>query len=86
MIYRLSTVVILMALYSPTLDADEKTTDELAFVEFIQFLGEWETRDGEWIDPNEFETEGFIKAYTELNTEDSEENDSTGSMAKPEQD
>lgn len=85
MISRLSAVLIFMVFYQPLLNADEEVIEDLPFIEFIQFLGEWETEDGEWIDPNEFESEGFVKAYTELDTRNTDRNESSDNTAKSEQ-
>ena len=36
--------------------AREKSEDtEMPSLEFLEFLGDWETEDGEWIDPEELE-------------------------------
>ena len=40
-------------------DSEDKAGEELDSIslEFLQFLGEWETADGEWLDPTEFDDE-----------------------------
>lgn len=63
MIFRLS--LMLMALYSSMLVAQEVAKDEMPVLDFIEFLGEWETEEGEWIDPNEFETEDYAELESE---------------------
>ena len=35
--------------------ASEPTAQELPSVELLEFLGDWETANGEWIDPTELE-------------------------------
>ena len=35
--------------------ASEPTARELPSIELLEFLGDWETADGEWIDPAELE-------------------------------
>ncbi len=38
--------------------AEEQTDNEvIPSVDFLEFLGEWETEEGEWIDPAELENE-----------------------------
>lgn len=32
-----------------------ETEPEIPTIEFLEFLGEWETEDGRWIDPEELE-------------------------------
>lgn|GEM_PF-2015101 len=39
--------------------ASEPTARELPSVELLEFLGDWETADGEWIDPTELEQMGL---------------------------
>lgn len=71
MICRLRLMLILMVLYSSILEAQEETKDESPALDFIEFLGEWETEEGEWIDPNEFDTE----EYAGLESEETEDRD-----------
>ena len=58
-----STVLLLGLLNSPVLAQDPghvrenapKENTEMPSLEFLEFLGDWETDDGEWIDPEELE-------------------------------
>ena len=56
-----STVLLLGLLSSPALAQEpgsvrESTENtEMPSLEFLEFLGDWETDDGEWIDPEELE-------------------------------
>ncbi len=56
-----STVLLLGLLSSPAFaqepgQARESTEDtEMPSLELLEFLGDWETDDGEWIDPEELE-------------------------------
>lgn len=43
-----------------SISAEEQSNDEtMPSIEFLEFLGEWETEQGEWIDPVELESEEF---------------------------
>lgn len=48
------TVCLLVMLGSPAF-AQQPDEAELPSLEFLEFLGDWETEDGEWIDPEELE-------------------------------
>jgi hypothetical protein len=56
-----STVLLLGLLSSPALaqepDQNREATEEMEMpsLELLEFLGDWETEDGEWIDPEELE-------------------------------
>ena len=39
--------------------AEEEGDEGVPSVELLLFLGEWETDNGEWIDPGEFEDDSF---------------------------
>lgn len=39
----------------PATASAEQSTEVAASMEFLEFLGEFETQDGEWIDPDELE-------------------------------
>lgn len=55
------TILLLGLLNSPVFaqepeQARKKSEDaEMPSLEFLEFLGDWETEDGEWIDPEEME-------------------------------
>ena len=48
-------VFLLMAIVTPVIDAEEQEQEVELSVELLEFLGEWETGTGEWIDPVELE-------------------------------
>ena len=61
---RVSLMVILMAqVATPVYAVDESVATEPG-ADFIEFLGEWESTDGEWIDPNELAPEAAAPADT----------------------
>jgi hypothetical protein len=72
MISRASLMLMMMVQISNLATAAEeaKAETEAPAVDFIEFLGEWETNQGEWIDPNELETEVFTEAYRDVKTEE----------------
>lgn len=41
--------------YAEDVQQDEWPPGEVPGVELLEFLGEWETEEGEWIDPEEME-------------------------------
>jgi len=53
--------------------ADEQIDSEtIPSIDFLEFIGEWETEQGEWIDPLELENEEMgklIEATIEVDTE-----------------
>ncbi len=61
-------------------DADNSETFELPDLELIEFLGQWETDDGEWIDPNSLagnEFAGLLNASTNDSDGGNEDTDDT---------
>ena len=59
---RLWSAVLLLGLLStpalaqePGQVREESENTEMPSLEFLEFLGDWETDDGEWIDPEELE-------------------------------
>ncbi len=58
-----SKVVILISLFQPPVFAEEVD------LELLEFLGEWETDDGEWVDPDQFEEEENEDKEDEKTTE-----------------
>jgi len=56
-----SAVLLLGLLSTPALAQapgevrEESENTEMPSLEFLEFLGDWETEDGEWIDPEELE-------------------------------
>jgi hypothetical protein len=51
-----------MTFHPALLIAQEFTYSDNPSIEFLEFLGEFETRTGEWIDPNEFTNETYASA------------------------
>jgi len=59
-------MLILMAQITTLVYAADESVAEDPATDFIEFLGEWETADGEWIDPNELETVDDTQADVDL--------------------
>lgn len=60
--YRGSAYFMLLLCFITSLFAGEQTaTETMPSMAFLEFLGEWETEEGEWIDPLELEDEDFGK-------------------------
>jgi len=58
MVYKVSAYYMLLLISMPSLFADEQTnTEVIPTIDFLEFLGDWETEEGEWLDPMEFENE-----------------------------
>jgi hypothetical protein len=58
MVCRVSSCFILLFCLSASLFAEEQiNNEEVPSMAFLEFLGEWETEEGEWIDPIELENE-----------------------------
>lgn len=87
MTFRLRTILlVLTALSVNTGFADEEQSEEDLFLEFIEFLGEWETNDGEWVDPVEMENDSYAEALTTEDQDNGEIQNSSSVMARPLQD
>ncbi len=64
-LYMMGTILILTVLSAPgqaqqtesaqTSKRQEEKGQEIPTLEFLEFLGEWETQDGRWIDPEELD-------------------------------
>jgi hypothetical protein len=71
-----STVLLLGLLSSPALaqepDQNREATEEMEMpsLELLEFLGDWETEDGEWIDPEELEQIAITDQEQEQEYED----------------
>jgi len=50
-----------MIQFSSILQADSQQNEVSPSLHLLEFLGEWETSDGEWLDPAEFEDNDFAK-------------------------
>ncbi len=46
---------------TPLFAEEQSAEEDIQTMEFLEFLGEWETEEGEWIDPIELENEVFGK-------------------------
>lgn len=59
-----SSVLLLFVMLSPVIYAadreQEQGQDTSATPELLEFLGDWETGTGEWIDPMEFEDDYYV--------------------------
>ena len=65
---------------SNTHAAENEQIEDVPDLEFLEFLGQFETDAGEWIDPDSLLTEGFtelLDASIEANSDDNSSNDSS---------
>jgi hypothetical protein len=70
MVYRVSTCCLLILFYMLPVLADEQVSDEeLPSLEFLEFIGEWETDEGDWIDPLEMERDETVTLFELLDNE-----------------
>lgn len=73
MFYRASTCLcILIYSTSPSFSEEKNNSDSLPSMEFLEFLGEWETDEGEWVDPEYLDNEAIgklIEVMKETNNE-----------------
>ena len=70
---RASLVLLLMILFSQILQSETTEPadeDESPSLELLEFLGEWETSDGTWVDPSDLEDDDFAKLMSLTNEED----------------
>lgn len=49
--------------------ANERDDAELPSIEMLEFLGDWETADGQWVPPTELESEIDSRIRDELSEE-----------------
>jgi len=59
--YRHSLILLLMIQFSSILQADSQQEGAVPSLDLLEFLGEWESSDGEWLDPAELEDNDFAK-------------------------
>lgn len=60
MSYRVSACLMMLLCSTSILRAEQQdNTDAMPSMAFLEFLGEWETEEGEWIDPFELEDDEF---------------------------
>ncbi|MFT7470814.1 MAG: hypothetical protein ACI8XU_000707 [Kiritimatiellia bacterium] len=65
---------------SNTHAAENEQIEDVPDLEFLEFLGQFETDAGEWIDPDSLLTEGFtelLDASSEADSDDSSSSDSS---------
>jgi len=76
MVCRASTCCLLLFCSMSSLFAEEQTNNEAKpSMDFLEFLGEWETEKGDWIDPFALEDEETGKLiYTTIETKTNNEN------------
>lgn len=51
--------MLLLLSISPLFAEEQTSTESMPSIDFLEFLGEWETEQGEWIDPIEIDDEDF---------------------------
>ena len=62
MFYRVSTCLwILIFSTSSSFAEAQNNSDSLPSMEFLEYLGEWETDEGDWIEPEYLDNEEFGK-------------------------
>ncbi len=59
--YRLRLMLTVMTLFPAALYSEDRESAEVPSIDFLEFLGEWQTSDGEWIDPNELNDEVYAE-------------------------
>lgn len=59
--YRHSLILLLMIQFSSILQAGTEQEEGAPSLDLLEFLGEWESSDGEWLDPARFEDNDFAK-------------------------
>ena len=57
----------------PVEQAGEPAGDNAPSVELLEFLGEWETEEGRWIDPTQFDPTPFNDREMDKDTRDNDE-------------
>ncbi len=68
--YRHRLYILIMIISSPLLQAETEGIEEAPTLELLEFLGEWETGDGQWLDPEDLEDEDFVKLLVLTDDED----------------
>ena len=72
---QVSLLLMLMLCLNTSLLAEEQTTQELPSADFLEFLGQWETEDGEWVDPVALEDDEVGELIETVNEEVQEPGD-----------
>ena len=52
-------LLFLTCLVSMLTFAEEESREDIPSIDLLLFLGEWETDNGEWVDPYDFEDDSF---------------------------
>ena len=68
--YQHKLLLLSMILFFPISQAENQQEDEAPSLELLEFLGEWETSNGEWLDPAELEDDDFAKLMSLTEEED----------------
>ena len=63
MSYHLRVLLIIMGLYTATSLADTEEEKDILSMEFLEFLSDWETDQGDWVGPGRFEDNSFDQLY-----------------------
>mgnify|MGYP000128961095 FL=1 len=71
--YRHSLILLLMIQFSSILQATSEQDNGAPSLDLLEFLGEWESSDGEWLDPAEFEDNDFAKLIESTESDSSAE-------------
>ena len=71
--YRHSLILMLMIQFSSILQATSEQDNGAPSLDLLEFLGEWESSDGEWLDPAEFEDNDFAKLIESTESDSSAE-------------
>ncbi|MBL1141699.1 MAG: hypothetical protein HND53_06670 [Proteobacteria bacterium] len=69
MIYKANVLFFLLLCPVSSLLAEQQTNESLPSLDFLEFIGEWETEEGEWLDPILLENEGLEEMMTDTKTE-----------------
>jgi len=56
---RAGNMLIIILLITPSLHSEETEKEDTPSIDFLEFLGEWETTAGDWIAPEELEGEAY---------------------------
>jgi hypothetical protein len=63
MSYLLNIIFILMILFIETVYSESHLENETISLEFLEFLADWETNQGDWVGPEKFEDDSFDQLY-----------------------
>ena len=71
--YRHSLILLLMIQFSSILQATSEQDNGAPSLDLLEFLGEWESSEGEWLDPAEFEDNDFANLIESTESDSSAE-------------